>query len=189
MPVQLCARRVMPGVSPLRLWDGMNVMSKSTLTAIALALFLIGQCYSMSGLKAQPFQSSERDLSRYDRIGPFNVPVGENPSTVSAKVRDFIWEHWEQHRLGYAVVTFHSKEGEPSTSHIFVEPDESGVWHLSVSIERELIDRRGWSDPKYRGKKIHQTDSYKAYAIKRLPDKDSYHLRLKDKDGKVITEW
>jgi hypothetical protein len=164
----------------------MKVMSKSTLIVVALALSLL----SMLEPKAQIAQSSERDLSRYDKIGPLNVPVmGTDVNSVSAKIRGFIWNHWEQRRLGYAVVTFHSKEGEPSTSHMFVEPDENGVWHLSVRIERELIDRRGWSDPKYRGKKFNRTDSYKAYAIERVMDKDSYRLRFKGEDRKVIIVW
>jgi hypothetical protein len=72
---------------------------------------------------------------------------------------------------------------------MFVEPDENGVWHLSVRIERKLIDRRGWSDPKYQGKKFNRTDSYKAYAIERVRVKDYYRLRFRGEDGKVIIVW
>lgn len=148
-----------------------------------------------------------KDISRYDKLGPYQVPAdGENLSAVSAEVRGFIWDHWTQHRLGYVIVTFHSKEGEPSTSHMFVEPDETGIWHLSTRIERKLIDRRAFSDPKFKAT-IEQTDEFKAYEIERIEvpadglskrasipvgvkrRPDSYLLRLKDKDGKVITEW
>ena len=176
----------MPSVRSLRLCEHMKVMSKSTLIVVVLTFFL----FSTLDLNAKVAQSSERDLSRYDKIGPFNVPVaGTDRNSVSTKISAFIWEHWEQRRSGYAVVTFHSKEGEPSTSHMFVEPDEDRVWHLSVRIERELSDRRGWRDPRYRGKKINQTDSYKAYAIERIMDGNPYRLRFKDKAGKVIFEW
>jgi hypothetical protein len=148
-----------------------------------------------------------KNISRYDKLGPYEVPVGgKNLSAVEAEVCEFIWEHWTQHRLGYVIVTFHSIEGEPSTSQMFVEPDEAGLWHLSTRIERKLIDRRAFSDPKFKGT-VEQTDEYKAYEIERIEVPanglskrvvipasvkrrlDSYLLRLKDKDGKEITEW
>jgi hypothetical protein len=135
-------------------------------------------------------QSGECDLSSYEKFGPLIVPAGANPSSVMSYMRDFVWQHWEQHRLGYVVFTLHTKEGEPSTSYVFIEPDESGLWHLSVRIERTLIDRRVWSDPKYKGKQFHQTARYKAYAIERVTGiSHSYRLRLKDEKGKAISEW
>ncbi len=88
------------------------------------------------------------------------------------------------------VFTLHTKEGEPITSYVLIEPDEGGLWHLSVRIQRKLIDRRGWTDPKYKGRTFRQTHTYKAYAIERVMSvSDSYRLRLKDKNGKAITEW
>jgi hypothetical protein len=178
MLFDIVSRPVNRGVRPLRLCEGMKVMSKSILLVASLIFFLAAPF----DLKARIAQSSERDLSRYDKIGPFNVPVmGTDINIVQAKVRDFIWEHWQQRRLGYAVVTFHSKEGEPSTSHMFIEPDEKGIWHLSVRIERKLLNRK-------LRKTINRTDSYKAYSIERIPGKDS-SLRFKDKAGRVIVEW
>jgi hypothetical protein len=56
-----------------------------------IVLFIIVLAYlapTFNGLKAQPVQSSERDLSHYDKIGPFNV---DEPSlSLSARIRDFI---------------------------------------------------------------------------------------------------
>jgi hypothetical protein len=117
------------------------------------------------------------------------VPVGTSGKFVSEKIRDFIWRHWQQRRRGYAVVTFHSVEGEPSTSHMFIEPNEDGIWHLSVRIDRKLIDRRGWSNPEFRGKLIDQTDSFDVLTIERLTDGRSYRLRFKDKNGTTIKDW
>ena len=158
-------------------------MSMSSAVGLILALLL--NAYANAG----PFESTERNLSRYDKLGPFTVPLGASPHSVKGKVRDFIWQHWQQHRRGYAVVTFHSIEGEPSTSHMFIEPNRDGVWHLSVRIERKLIDRRGWSNPELRGKLIPQTNSYEVFAIERLMDGNSYRLRFRDKDGTVMRDW
>jgi hypothetical protein len=143
-----------------------------------------------TGVSSALVQSGERDLRSYEKFGPLIVTAGTNPGSVMSNMRDFVWQHWEQHRLGYVVFTLHTKEGEPSTSYVFIEPDESGFWHLSVRIERKLIDRRGWSDPKYKGRLFHQTATYKAYAIERVTgSSNSCRLRLKDKDGKAITDW
>src|SRR6266550_2213217 len=66
------SRPVNSGVRPLRLCGEINVMSKSTLITLALTLFLVGQCFGVSGgVKAQQTRSVERDLSHYDRIGHF----------------------------------------------------------------------------------------------------------------------
>jgi hypothetical protein len=88
---------------------------------------------------------------------------------------------------------------------MFIEPDKTGTWHLSTRIERKLIDRRAFSDPIFKGT-IEDTDEYKAYEIERVEipadgllkrvvipvgvklRPDSYLLRLKDKNGKEITE-
>jgi hypothetical protein len=92
-----------------------------------------------------------------------------------------------------------SKEGEPSTSHLFVEPDEEGVWRVAVKIDRMVVESHG-------SKRRHRSSTeYIAYALERievptsglnepilLPEivskkPDSYRLVLKDKDGKPLS--
>jgi hypothetical protein len=177
----LARRELIRALDTLRLCENLIVMGKSTLFIAILNLFLVAHFV----MKVSATQSSARDLSRYDQVGPFTVsPMDtgtENQKIITAKIRGFIWEHWQQRRLGYAVVTFYSKEGDPSTSHMFVEPDKKGVWHLSVRIERKIFDRN-------QRKTVNRTDSYKAYGVERFPGKDS-SLRFKDKSGNVIVEW
>src|SRR6266542_542901 len=88
-------------------------------------------------------QSKQRDLSKYDFGGAFEVKVSrEGIGRVDAEVRAFIWRHVKEQQLGYVSVTHYSKEGEPSTSTYFVEQDENGGWHMLVRIERRIIDNR-----------------------------------------------
>lgn len=138
--------------------------------------------------KSQSLQTEQRNLNDYDKIS-FDVPVSENPYSAVAKERNFIWEHWQQHRAGYAVVKLRNKEGELTTSQTFVEPDENGEWRVVIHEESELRDRRLLNDPKRTGKIMYQTRNYEAYEVERVRiKKKDYFLRYKDKNGKVLTE-
>jgi hypothetical protein len=73
-----------------------------------------------------------RDLKLYNDGGHFDCRDLALSDTVPRncdlpKARDFIWKHWQQKRRGYIRVTFDSVD-TMSTSHIFVEPDDHGVW-------------------------------------------------------------
>ena len=136
------------------------------------------------------FPIGKRNLSNYETIGPLSVTSGVNPALIHQRVSEFIWNHWQDKRRGYAVVTFYSKEGDASTSHIYIEPDENNDWTLDVTIERKMPDRRGYSDPKYRGTIIEETNKYIGYKVeKTLSRTNSFVLRITDKTGKLITEW
>jgi hypothetical protein len=147
----------------------------------------------------QSSQTKQRNLDGYNKFS-VNVPVSKNPYPSIAKVRDFIWIHWKERNLGYVEMTLRNKEGEPSTSYIFIEPDEVGVWRVAMRIERELHDRRLVGDPKRTGEIIRQTHSYEAYLVdqvKSTKDKpvvnlknrrNDYLLRLKDKNGNILAE-
>lgn len=87
-------------------------------------------------------QTSVRDFSRYDKAGPYDVKLlAPNAAAMRAEIRDFLWQHWSDRKLGCVVATFYSIEGEPSTGSYCVEPDEKGVWHIAVSVKRTFIDR------------------------------------------------
>ena len=184
---------------------------KGIVLSFTICLFLFANAGSSTLSPSRTGQRNSvrlrRNLAHYDRFGPYRVPIdGESLRAIPAEARGFIWEHWVNHRLAKVIVTFRSLEGEPSTSEMFVEPDDAGVWHLSTTIERKLIDRRAFSDPKFKGT-IEQTDKYEAYIIERIevpsnglserivisPDlkrgPESYVLRFRDKEGRVITEF
>jgi hypothetical protein len=51
------------------------------------------------------------------------------------RAREFIWSHWESRRRGYIRLTWDSVDAV-STSHIFIEPIESGTWRVAWRIVR-----------------------------------------------------
>lgn len=148
-------------------------------------------------------QAKMRNLSLYEKSGPYTIELkhsAKERAGIEAKIREFLWYQWRQRHLGQVTVTQFSKEGEQSISSYFVEPDESGAWHVYVKIDRKLIDR---------GEAKSQFDEsieYTAYILDRIeipkdrltphvviPREDirepqKYRLTLKDKNGKVIIE-
>lgn len=148
-------------------------------------------------------QAKMRDLSRYDKAGPYTIELNldaQARANIEAEVREFLWNHWQQRRLGYVSVTRYSKEGEPSASSYFVEPDGKSVWLIAVKIDRKLVDRGGSKSQR------HESVEYGAYFVERvevpkdgltqravIPDGErrspqSYRLTLKDEKGKSLTE-
>ena len=87
--------------------------------------------------------AQERGLSLYDSGGHFNcrswIPAQDDPKPNCdiPKVRDFIWQHWENKQRAYIRITFDSVDAV-STSHIFIEPDQNGKWHVAWRIVRHL---------------------------------------------------
>jgi hypothetical protein len=73
-----------------------------------------------------------RKLSRYDRIS-FPKPNDKNLmdwESEKARVRNFIWTHWKEHKRAYLIQTI--VYGDTiGTSYVFVEPDESGNWGVA----------------------------------------------------------
>ena len=80
-----------------------------------------------------------RDLSRYVRLDlPKPPPSGEpNWETRLADARAFLWEHWRSRKPAYLTLTG-SSDDATSTSHIFIEEDESGQWRVAWRIVRHL---------------------------------------------------
>lgn len=74
-----------------------------------------------------------RDLSLYERVDLGTVR-NENAS-ATADARLFLWEHWSKQRLGYLTLTGSSVDAT-STSHIFIERDETGRWRVAWRIVR-----------------------------------------------------
>jgi hypothetical protein len=51
------------------------------------------------------------------------------------KLRDFVWQNWQTKKRGYIRITFASVDAV-STSHLFIEPDNRGQWHIAWRIAR-----------------------------------------------------
>ena len=85
--------------------------------------------------------AEKRNLSLYEAGGHFNCRdwIGrENSKDVNcdfSKIRDFIWQHWQNKQRGYIRITFDSVDAV-SSSHIFVEPKKDGTWHIAWRIVR-----------------------------------------------------
>ena len=91
-----------------------------TLTAnrvAALALAAVALCYAPAPVVAQALK---RDLTRYDRIGPFDVAVnqvetrtGKSVYDVFEQIREFIWRNWHRQRRAFFKITLRGVEGVP----------------------------------------------------------------------------
>ena len=103
-----------------------------------------------------------RDLTSYDKIelrDPEPFHPWQKPNPILAQFRLFLWEHWQNRKRAYLVLTMSSVD-HTGTSHVFVEPDDAGRWRVyrRVLDRRELIDEptaysmewvipNGWNEP------------------------------------------
>jgi len=79
-----------------------------------------------------------RDLKLYDDGGHFDCRQLALSDTAQRncdlpRVRDFIWAHWRKTQRGYVRVTVDSVD-TMSTSHMFIEPDSRGIWHVAWRV-------------------------------------------------------
>ena len=70
-----------------------------------------------SQVASVPSSESHRNLPSYDKAGPFALEDLDMEARDAAHtaIREFLWEHYQAHRLGQVIVTDRTKEGEPST--------------------------------------------------------------------------
>lgn len=73
-----------------------------------------------------------RNLSAYERLDLKDL---DSPSTL-AQARTYLWEHWRDKKAVYLTFTGSSVDAT-STSHIFVEADQSGRWRVAWRIVRD----------------------------------------------------
>jgi hypothetical protein len=131
---------------------------------------------------------SGEELNGYDKLGPLEQKQGESPVPMLEQVRKFVWDHWKQQRRGHVVFTVYTKEGEPTTEYLFVEPNESGTWHVRGRLESTYSDRRMVNDPKKQPDR-HVTKTFEAARLVRVGRGESSYLALKDASGKVVDEF
>lgn len=79
-----------------------------------------------------------RDLSRYDKAGPFNLGADLSQPAREAslkQIRSFLLEHWKGGRLGHLVVNLGSPGGRTETTAFYVEPDTDGAWAITLETD------------------------------------------------------
>lgn len=83
-------------------------------------------------------QKIRRNLATYDKAGPYNFHNELHPRDADkllGELRDFLWKHWRERRLGLVTATFYTIEGDSTKSRYFVESDTKGIWHIRVHSE------------------------------------------------------
>jgi hypothetical protein len=85
-----------------------------------------------------------RNLNKYDKLelrDREHLHPWEWHNPILAQARSFLWEHWRSRSRAYLVLTLSSID-HTGTSHMFVEPDDSGHWRVySRHLDRhELVD-------------------------------------------------
>lgn len=82
-----------------------------------------------------------RDLHKYEKLTltnpkPMTVVESQADSTIP-RARMFVWQHWRDRKQGYLIMTLSSVDAT-STSHIFVEQDNTDHWRVSWRIVRYM---------------------------------------------------
>ena len=110
-------------------------MNQKYLTSGLVLLLLLTSFAEAVGV--QRFQ--KRDLARYENGGTldFNWEVAAKHEEMKGKLREFLWERWQQKQLGFVVATFYSYHGDHTTHTFFVEPDGDGRWRVVSEYEGE----------------------------------------------------
>lgn len=90
--------------------------------------FIVVVCLLLASLPTLAVEQP-RDLSRYD-VAAYKISYGQPTAEydrLEGQLREFLWTHWRQHRLGTVIATHQWVEGFVRTSY-FVEPDKQGRW-------------------------------------------------------------
>ena len=118
------------------------MLRRSVFIGLMLTTAAMGQLPEFSPLAQIPQSEiiQKRDLSRYDDGGKFLAALHSaiEPSQME-ELRNFILEHWKNHRRGYVRVNFAGVDNLEE-SHIFIEPNDAGNWRfISRTIHHQAV--------------------------------------------------
>jgi hypothetical protein len=156
-------------------------------------------CYAAASPSIQ-CQPRERNLRVFEDGGTIKFQArDDSPSSEpSAKLRQFLWNHWIAHRRGVVKQLGYSIEGTSSETNFFIEPGEQGGWRIAAEKKYQEMRRPDDIEEK--------TAGYEAYSVRRVkPGRGepksrstiprnariparSYRLVLFDREGRVIAE-
>lgn len=165
---------VIPGVRQLRLGEESMRIERCLIGGMVLLLPL----FVSHTFLAQTTQ--KRELSRYDDGGTFDFNWGAGPQAherMRPKLREFLWGHWSQKRMGRVVVTFYSIEGDPTTLNLYVEPGEDGRWRVVSEYENECCWFYSMEKPKRKRERRKGIDIYNT--VERVEGPNGFSLRLR----------
>ena len=118
---------------------GFNTVSKLAIVVVVVSLTganaLAAAEKDLDHAPTQEEIAAGRDLKLYDDGGTFSSKLSDHGAIPRIKeLRDFLWSHWSQKkRRGYVRLETSDVDGDTTTiSHIFVEPSNSGEWHVAV---------------------------------------------------------
>src|SRR5215469_11283195 len=73
---------------------------------------------------ATALQMVSQDNKPHQAEGYVIRPSDKDRARKVAEVREFLWQHWQQHHPGSLLVTWYSKEGKASKTTYTLEPDD-----------------------------------------------------------------
>lgn len=122
-----------------------------------------------------------RDMTVYDDGGHFDcgqkfgASMGDGglEKCDGARIRDFVWNHWQNKAKGYIVITGNSVDAV-STSHIFIEPGKGQKWHVAWRIVRHF------------GEIDDMPDIIKVERAKSIKETDPDILIFRDREGDQV---
>lgn len=174
-----------------------------TLKTIITSILLAASAYGGAPPTSEEAANAQRNLNQYERAGPYlvtqNIRVTQDGALIQASIRDFLWRHWRERRLGWLRVINYTMEGAPVRTDYFVEPDSQGHWRVQLNLKITLFS----SKPNEPLNELQTSVAYtlarvepglrlsqgrKAIPRDKLCDPKSYDLILKDRDGTTIDE-
>ncbi|MCA1625904.1 MAG: hypothetical protein LC768_05930 [Acidobacteria bacterium] len=125
--------------------------------------------------------NSNRDLSLYEQGKTYDFSWSKLKTLRAEReeFREYLWQQWSKQRRTTVTATFYSVEGDPTTSTYYIEPDESGRWHIAV--ESECC----WTYAMLKPKKQRERRKYSAtYSdlerVQEVQDKNGLFLKWKE---------
>lgn len=126
---------------------------------------------------------NDRNMSLYNIGGTFSsyphrLPEYKRTQKDSIKGRNFIWKHWTEKKRAY-IISKWLDEGVSCDSHIFIEPDEKGKWHI---IDKTLCNFRA-AKPQFTETEIHFIKFKKADELDYEFKSNTLYLALFENEG------
>jgi nuclear transport factor 2 (NTF2) superfamily protein len=132
--------------------------------------------------KELPSNSPNRNLTLYEQGKTYDFSLG-NVKTRRAernKFREFLWQQWSKQRRARVTATFYSVEGDPTISTYYIEPNESGQWHIFVESESECCWTYAMQKPKKQRERRKYSTTYSGLErVQEVQDKNGIFLKWK----------
>lgn len=172
------------------------------LVFLILVLFVLASCGQTK--KSAENESNTSSLNVQDGIVFYKIsstPTMKEYTETFAKFRESVWEDWKSKKQAIVKLEAYSKEGERSLSTFQIKCLEDNKCKVFVKIEREIAGRG-----KFGKEKTNETVEYIAETLERVKFSEDYfaerkiieessnlsaifyRVRLKDNEGKIITE-